>query len=165
MGKDFFSGKGQSVPEEEEEEKEELHVSKRKKRIDFSSTVGVSVFDGDARKVGFVCKICNHTCKDNLDYLDHLNDPSLLAKAGISREIKKCTVDDVRGVLTGKRTRKEYDFDKNTEKRKEEDEQEKEEKREKKRRKKEEEEEHQGIDEDMAKMMGLPMSFGSSKKK
>lgn len=112
-----------------------------------------------------------------------------LAKAGISREIKKCTVDDVRGVLTGKRTRKEYglydddmmqdvyllflDFDKNTEKRKEEDEQEKEEKREKKRRKKEEkekrekeeEEEHQGIDEDMAKMMGLPMSFGSSKKK
>jgi len=75
--KDFFSGKGQSTHEEEEEEpKEELHVSKRKKRIDFSSTVGVSVFDGDARKVGFVCKICNHTCKDNLDYLDHLNDPS-----------------------------------------------------------------------------------------
>ena len=61
------------------------------------------------------------------------------------------------------------DFDKNTKKRLEEDEKEKEEKRARKRRKKEQKEKEeaqqfQGIDEDMAKMMGLPSSFGSSKK-
>ena len=72
--KDFFSHRG--APVEEEEEKEELHVSKRKKTIDFSKTLGVSVTDGDSRKVGFVCKICNHCSKDSSDYLDHLNDPS-----------------------------------------------------------------------------------------
>lgn len=74
--KEFFSGRGTAEQEEEEDEQEVKHISDRKKPINFASTLGESVTDGDSRTVGFHCKVCNYTAKDSAAYLDHINMPS-----------------------------------------------------------------------------------------
>lgn len=72
---EYFAGRRVTY-EEEEDEDAETKPTKKKKPIDFSRSVGVTVTDGDIRSVGFHCKECNFRCKDSATFLDHTLSPS-----------------------------------------------------------------------------------------
>ncbi|KAF2116303.1 hypothetical protein BDV96DRAFT_480343, partial [Lophiotrema nucula] len=121
----------------------------RSSRLDFSSMVGKTMLvpagagvGKRGRGAGFYCEACDLTFKDNIQYVEHLNSRQHLAATGQSGDVKRATVEEVRGRLLWLKRKKEddardvvIDLDSRLEMHKEREDAEREEKRRKRREK------------------------------
>ncbi|KAJ3026474.1 UNVERIFIED_CONTAM: zinc finger, matrin-type 2 [Siphonaria sp. JEL0065] len=170
---------GKKDKKDDDKKEPESLLKQREGTIDFKSVVNktqmVNATGGPAGQPGFYCEACNIVCKDNVNWLDHLNGFKHLKNIGQSTKVEKSTAEQVAAriaMLTKKRKEpaKEYDLAAQVKKGQDEEEAAKLAKKESKKRKKEEKSKAQteaaseGVDADMAAMMGFG-GFGTSKKK
>ncbi|KAJ3400495.1 hypothetical protein CcCBS67573_g06077 [Chytriomyces confervae] len=153
-------------------------LTQREGHIDFDALVNktavVSDAPGEQKQPGFFCAACNIVCKDNINYLDHLNGFKHQRNMGMSMKVERSTAEQVKAriaLLTKKRKNPEpelnlaervkvaVDAEEATKQSKKED---KKKKKEEKVRK-EEADQANKMDPEMAAMMGFS-GFGSSKK-
>ncbi|KAJ3133276.1 hypothetical protein HK100_004537 [Physocladia obscura] len=84
-------------------------LKQREGAIDFEAKINktVVVQSGSAdHQPGFFCSICNILCKDNINYLDHLNGVKHQRNLGQSMKVERSTADQVKArieALTKKR--------------------------------------------------------------
>ncbi|KAI8818403.1 uncharacterized protein EV422DRAFT_185427 [Fimicolochytrium jonesii] len=179
------SGKGQKGNErgrrggnaddddEDDEPVERGLLQAREGPIDLTSNLNKTqiVQASGAQQPGFYCKVCDCTVKDSVNYLDHINGWKHQKNMGMSMNVERSTVDQVKArleALKRKAAVPELDFDARIEKAKEEEEEAKRaKKREKKEKKKKQKssasEEPVDPDADMMALMGFG-GFGTSKK-
>lgn len=77
----------------------EIGTSKFVKEVERRS-ITVEDTRSDSNFQGFICDLCGRVYTDNASYLDHLNSKAHLASLGLSLEVKKSTVEEVRDRLT-----------------------------------------------------------------
>ncbi|ORY36363.1 hypothetical protein BCR33DRAFT_722167 [Rhizoclosmatium globosum] len=177
-------GKNHQQQKDKEANKEpEKLLTQRDAVIDFAAAVNKTHLvqatgaGPEQPQPGFYCAACNIVCKDNVNYLDHLNGYKHLKNVGSSTKVERSTADQVKArleALTKKRKEPEAEFNlaARVKSAKDAEEEAKKAKKEEKKRKKEEKSKKEestaiaefgGMDPDMAAMMGFG-GFGSSKK-
>ncbi|OQV20318.1 putative Zinc finger matrin-type protein 2 [Hypsibius exemplaris] len=169
---------------EEEDEKPKKKVKKallkaRDEKIDLESRVGKSVIITNSTPLnlagGFYCDVCDCVIKDSINYLDHINGKKHQKNMGFSMKTERSTVEQVRARFAENKKKMEekkqdYDLDERMRELREEEERAKEYRRDRKQEKKRKVEEDDtkqddldGMDPEMAAMMGFS-GFGGSKK-
>ncbi|KAJ3072149.1 hypothetical protein HDU98_004121 [Podochytrium sp. JEL0797] len=177
------SSRGGKLKDKDAPKQPETLLQQRESTIDFSTAVNrttvVQSTGSAADQPGFFCAVCNIVCKDNINYLDHLNGFKHLKNLGQSGKVERSTADQVKArlaALTKKRKDPEPELDLAARVKKAVDEEEaaKKAKKEEKKRKKEEKSKAEsggaagsggigGMDPEMAAMMGFS-GFSTSKK-
>lgn len=84
---------------------EDAHETEaRKARLNVADQVGkVQLVSGGAgqgkrgKSAGFYCEACDLTFKDNLQFVEHLNSRQHLVASGESGEVRRATLEEVRG--------------------------------------------------------------------
>lgn len=72
-------------------------VTERKDRIAFEQAIGRQKnVILETSHIGFHCKVCDVTLKDNRAYLDHLNGKKHNRNCGLKMQVKRATPEDVR---------------------------------------------------------------------
>jgi len=150
----------------------------RDRDIDFRSGIGKSHVITDltprANQGGFYCEVCDSLVKDSLNWVDHINGKKHQRALGFTMKTERSSVSQVRDRLkmhkrkqTEEVNKQTYDFEARVRELKKEEERRKDDQRARKRARKEAPKEVKE-DEDEADAalaaLGLPSSFGSSKK-
>ncbi|KAI9350130.1 hypothetical protein BDR26DRAFT_851896 [Obelidium mucronatum] len=169
---------GKKSKKDEKAKEPESLLKQREGAIDFSATVNktqmVNAQGGAAGQGGFFCEACNITCKDNINWLDHLNGNKHLKNIGQSNKVARSTAEEVAAriaLLTKKRKEpvQEFNLEERVTRAQEEEAAAKAARKEEKRRRKEEKKQEkqdaaqQEADVDVASLMGFG-GFGTSKK-
>ncbi|GAA6062682.1 hypothetical protein JCM10212_002505 [Sporobolomyces blumeae] len=169
-----YAKKGKKPPRKKEDlPKPTSAMQARDAPLDLSKnlnkTIIVDVGGASGQKgPGFYCDVCKRTCKDSARYLDHINGRGHLRRLGQTTKIAKTTLDDVRQKIAELREKtahasekKAYDFAQRIKEIQAEESKDRERQREAKRRKRDEErlEEEkkrtEGVDDQVAAMMGF----------
>jgi U4/U6.U5 tri-snRNP component SNU23 len=166
------------------ERRKELEA--RESKLNFEDMIGKTVSHGGKgalpKDLGFYCKICQCSMKDSANYTDHLNGEKHQRMLGMSMKVKQSTIKEVRARIKENKRKLEspeatmnaaQKFDRSVALSREDEE----ERRKKRKLQKKEEKEEQRKSEaevqpdweddeekQMAAMLGIPMSFGGSKK-
>eukprot|EP00603_Paraphysomonas_imperforata_P005079 CAMPEP_0114427884 /NCGR_PEP_ID=MMETSP0103-20121206/8615_1 /TAXON_ID=37642 ORGANISM="Paraphysomonas imperforata, Strain PA2" /NCGR_SAMPLE_ID=MMETSP0103 /ASSEMBLY_ACC=CAM_ASM_000201 /LENGTH=217 /DNA_ID=CAMNT_0001597033 /DNA_START=41 /DNA_END=694 /DNA_ORIENTATION=+ len=160
---------------------ERAFLKAREERVDLESKVGKTQVINQSELergagAGYFCETCNCLLKDSISYLDHINGKKHLRALGFSMRVERAGVDKVKDKLESlKRKISEAkdkpkvsaieDYDTRMAVQRTEEEALKKKRKEEKRARKQEREinEMEGVDPEIAEMMGFS-GFGSSKK-
>jgi U4/U6.U5 tri-snRNP component SNU23 len=185
-----FAKRARERDEEEEEEETGRHRGKprgppvqrkplknRDYEVDLTSRLGktqvVTPVAPLSQQAGYFCSVCECVVKDSANYLDHINGKKHQRALGMSMRVERASLQQVQERFESLKRKKgeggftEEEFDSRIQKQREEEEERKRGKREKKKEKKREKEGREelgdGLDSDIAAMMGFE-GFASSKK-